>query len=56
LGYQSANFSFIAKPNLTFGRVNIYIDNGRIDFHEQATDRIPALHQGRVVAFQQGKI
>ena len=44
LSYQSANFSFITKSDLTLSRVNVHIDHDRVDFQEQATHRVTALH------------
>jgi hypothetical protein len=56
LGRESPNFAFVVKPHLAFGRMNIDIHGCRIDFEKQTADRKAALHEGRVVTFEQGKI
>jgi hypothetical protein len=36
--------------------VDVDIDLRRVDFHEQAADRVTAFHQRGVIAFEQGEI
>ena len=46
---------FIVKTNFLFGWVNIDIHK-QGQLNEQATNRMHAFHEGRVVSFAQGKI
>ena len=46
----------IAKSDFTFGGVDVHVHAGRIDFKEQATNRIASFHERGVIAFQQRKV
>ena len=50
---QLPDFSFPMEFNLAFGRMNVHVHFGRIDFHQQAANRIAPFHERRVIAFQQ---
>jgi hypothetical protein len=50
---QTAHRSFFPEAYLSFLRVNIDIDSGRIDFNEKAANWISAPHKSRMIAFDQ---
>ena len=50
---QFADFKFAVKFHLALGRMNVHVHRRRINFQEQAADRITAFHQRRVVAFDE---
>ena len=53
LGDQLPDFRFAMKFHLALGRMNVYIHRRRINFQEQAADRVTALHQRRVITFDE---
>ena len=53
---QASKLSFIVKLHLALCGVNVHVHSSGINLRKQAADRISALHQGRVVAFQEGEI
>jgi hypothetical protein len=56
LSDELANHPFVMEFHFPFGRMNIHIDVGRIDFKKKATEGVTAFHQGRVVPFEQREI
>jgi hypothetical protein len=56
LSHESSHFCFTMKLNFTLGRMNVYVHRRRINFQKEAADGITALHQSRVVTFQQSKV
>jgi len=56
LGDALADGALVVKLHLAFGRVDVHVDERGIDFEAQAADRVTALHQRRVVAFDEGKV
>ena len=48
--------SFAMEFHFTFGRMNVHVHFRRINFQKQTADRITALHQCGVIAFEQRKI
>ena len=56
LSQQLAHGPFPMEFHFPLGRVDIHVHLRGIDFQEQAADRIAVFHQGRVIAFEQGKV
>ncbi len=56
LGHQAAHLAFLVELHFALGGVDVDVHGGGIDFEEEAADRETALHQGGVVAFEQGEI
>src|SRR5947199_10433569 len=56
LGDKPSHFGFAMEFYFAFCGMNIDIHCGRIDFEEEATDRITALHQRGMVTFKQSEI
>ncbi len=56
LTHHAPHLEFAVKLHLTLGRMNVNVHIRRVEFNEQAADRVAAFHQGGVVAFEQGEI
>ncbi len=48
--------AFLAELHLALRRVDVHVDGGGVDLQEKAADRVASLHQGRVVAFEEGVV
>lgn len=56
LGNHPANRSLFAELNFALGRVDVDVDGRRIDFEEQAANGVAPLHEGGMVAFEEGVV
>jgi hypothetical protein len=56
LGHEFADLGLAVEFYFALGGVDVHVHGGGIEFEEQATDRVAALHQRGVVAFEQGVI
>jgi len=55
-GEQSADAVFVSKFDLLFRGVDVDVDLAWVDFEEETADREATLHEGGVVAFDEGEI
>jgi len=55
-GDEAADASFAVELHLTFGGVDVDVDLAGIEFQKKAAERVATLHEGVVVAFDQGGI
>ena len=53
LGDQFPDFKFAVKFHLAFGRMDVHVHGGGINFQKQAADRVAAFHQRGVIALEQ---
>jgi hypothetical protein len=53
LGDEMPDGAFAVELHLALGGVDVDVDFGRIDFEEQAGERVTPLHQGVVVPLHQ---
>jgi hypothetical protein len=56
VGNETADVPLIAEADFAFGRVDVDIDAGGVQFEEEAADRVATPHQARVVAFVEGEV
>jgi hypothetical protein len=54
--HRASDRRFLPEPDFPLGRVHIDVDFGRIDFDEEAGDRVAAFHQHGVVSLEEGVI
>ena len=54
VGEEATDRPFIAELHLALGRVNVDIDPAWIDFEKEATDRVAAFHEARVIPLEEG--
>ena len=55
-GDMFADGEFAVKLHLALCGVDVYVDFGGIDFQEEAADGVATLHEGSVVALEQGEV
>lgn len=55
-GDEAADGAFLAEFHLAFGRVDIDVDGGGIDFEEETADGVTTLHEGGVIALGEGVV
>ncbi len=56
LGHRATHVGFAMELHFAFGRVDVHIDCGGVDFQDQAADRVAAFHQRGVVTLEQREI
>ena len=52
-GGVTAHRFLLMKLHLAFGRMNVHVHPGGVEFEEQTADRIASLHQRGVITFQE---
>jgi hypothetical protein len=56
VGDEAADGAFAVELHLAFGGVDVDVDLGGVEFEEEAAEGVAALHEGVVVAFEEGGV